>query len=161
MAMDDSPHSPAPYLSQGEILVLFDGTCKLCNGWASFIIHYDHQHLIRLATVQSCEGQHLLRWAGLPTDQFNTIVLIVDDRFYVRSDAMFEIARRLPSPARWLGVARLIPAGLRDWVYDKIALNRYRLFGRYDTSRMPPADHPHRFLSQNRCFKKTFARRRA
>jgi predicted DCC family thiol-disulfide oxidoreductase YuxK len=78
--------SPAPLLKDGETVVLFDGTCKLCNGWAKFIIRHDRLHRIRLATVQSTQGQQLLAWAGLPTDHFNTIVLIVNDRFFVRSD---------------------------------------------------------------------------
>ena len=68
--------SPAPFLQSGDTALLFDGTCKLCNGWARLIIHYDHAYRIQLAAVQSPEGQELLRWAGLPLDEFNTIVLI-------------------------------------------------------------------------------------
>lgn len=139
--------SPAPLLKDGETVVLFDGTCKLCNGWAKFIIRHDRLHRIRLATVQSSQGQQLLAWAGLPTDHFNTIVLIAENRFFVRSDAMFEILARLPPPWPLLRGARCVPLALRDWIYDKIALNRYRLFGRYDTSRTPTADHPQRFMN--------------
>jgi len=142
--------SPAPLLKDGETVVLFDGTCKLCNGWAKFIIRHDRLHRIRLATVQSSQGQQLLAWAGLPTDHFNTIVLIADDRFSVRSDAMFEILARLPSPWPWLSVVGFVPGVFRDWAYDWIALNRYKLFGRYDTSRAPLADHPQRFLDPAR-----------
>ena len=138
--------SPPPLLNANETVVLFDGTCKLCNGWAAFIIRHDRKHRIRLATVQSSQGQQLLRWAGLPTDRFNTVVLIGGERVYIRSDAMFEILARLPSPWPWLRVARFVPRALRDWAYDKVALNRYRLFGRYDSSRTPSADHAERFL---------------
>ena len=140
--------SPTPLLNGSENVVLFDGTCKLCNGWAQFIIRHDRQHRIRLATVQSSQGQQLLAWAGLPTDHFNTIVLIANDRFSVRSDAMFEILARLPQPWPWLRVFRLVPRVLRDWAYDRIASNRYILFGRYDSSRAPLADHPRRFLKE-------------
>ncbi|MCI8211383.1 thiol-disulfide oxidoreductase [Pseudomonas sp. S25] len=133
-------------LAAGETVVLFDGTCKLCNGWARFVIHYDRNHLIKLAAVQSCEGQRLLEWAGLPQDKFNTIVLIADESVSIRSDAMFRILKRLPAPWRWLSVARVIPAGMRDWMYNKIALNRYKLFGRYDSCQLPAPDHEHRFL---------------
>lgn len=147
VAMTGRLGSPAPLLKDGETVVLFDGTCKLCNGWAKFIIRHDRLHRIRLATVQSSQGQQLLAWAGLPTDHFNTIVLITEDRFFVRSDAMFEILARLPPPWPLLRGARCVPLALRDRIYDKIALNRYRLFGRYDTSRTPMADHPQRFMS--------------
>ncbi len=108
-AMTDPRNPPAPLLNSGETVVLFDGTCKLCNGWAKFIIRHDRLRRIRLATVQSSQGQQLLAWAGLPTDHFNTIVLIADDRFSVRSDAMFEILARLPSPWPWLSVVGFVP----------------------------------------------------
>jgi predicted DCC family thiol-disulfide oxidoreductase YuxK len=147
--MGTQPTRPAPLLHPGETVVLFDGTCKLCNGWARFIIDHDRDHRIELATVQSPAGQALLGWAGLPRHEFNTIVLIADNRFYVRSAAMFEIIARLPWPWRWLTVLRVIPCVLRDWLYDRIALNRYRLFGQYDACRSPTADHPTRFLAQS------------
>lgn len=137
---------PAPFLKPADTVVLFDGTCKLCNGWARFVIRHDQAHRIQLAAVQSPEGQALLGWAGLPQDKFNTIVLISNNKVSIRSEAMFEILKRLNAPWRWLTVASVIPQTLRDWMYDKIALNRYRLFGRYDSSRVPTADHGRRFL---------------
>jgi predicted DCC family thiol-disulfide oxidoreductase YuxK len=144
--MSRKPGSIAPLLKPGETAMLFDGTCKLCNGWARFVIHYDAARQIKLAAVQSDEGQQLLAWAGLPQDKFNTIVLIADNRVFIRSEAMFEILSRLPAPWRWLKIMRVLPGTLRDWLYDRIALNRYRLFGRYDSSLVPVADHAHRYL---------------
>jgi predicted DCC family thiol-disulfide oxidoreductase YuxK len=139
----------APWNQPGETVVLFDGTCKLCNGWARFVIAHDHAHRIKLASVQSSEGQALLKWAGLPTDNFNTIVLMSDNRFFVRSEAMFEILARLDAPWPWLTVLRIVPQRLRDWMYDKIALNRYKLFGQYNSILLPHADHSQRFLKSN------------
>jgi predicted DCC family thiol-disulfide oxidoreductase YuxK len=147
MTMQTDP--PAPFLQSSDTAVLFDGTCKLCNGWARFIIHYDHAHRIQLAAVQSPEGQELLRWAGLPPDKFNTIVLISNNKVSIRSEAMFEILGRLNAPWRWLTAAQVVPAAMRDWMYDKIALNRYQLFGRYDSIHLPTADHDRRFLKEN------------
>ncbi|EPJ79940.1 MULTISPECIES: thiol-disulfide oxidoreductase DCC family protein [Pseudomonas] len=144
--MNIDAHRPAPFLHPGEAVVLFDGTCKLCNGWAKFIIDHDQAHRIQLAAVQSPEGQALLAWAGLPTDDFNTIVLVSDNRFFVRSQAMFKIMERLPAPWRWMRSGRIVPERMRDWMYDRIAQNRYRLFGRYDACQLPSADHSRRFL---------------
>lgn len=144
--MSRKPGNAAPLLKPGETAMLFDGTCKLCNGWARFVIHYDQSQQIKLAAVQSDEGQQLLAWAGLPQDKFNTIVLIADNRVFIRSEAMFEILARLPAPWHWLKVMRALPGPFRDWLYDRIALNRYKLFGRYDSSRVPAADHTHRYL---------------
>lgn len=139
--------SPAPLLKPGETVVLFDGVCKLCNGWARFLIRHDHRHRVRLATVQSPEGQALLAWADLPLDQFDTMAVIRDQQYWVRSDAFFEVVAQLPAGWRPLGLLRLFPVKLRDWAYDRIALNRYRIFGKYDTCLLPSADHEQRFLN--------------
>lgn len=144
--MSSKPDSPAPLLNGDTCAVLFDGTCKLCNGWARFVIQHDSSHRIRLATVQSNEGQELLAWAGLPQNEFNTIVLISDNQIFIRSDAMLKILAKLGAPWSWLNIMRFCPRTMRDWVYDRIALNRYRLFGQYDASRAPDADHAERFL---------------
>lgn len=138
--------TPAPLLNPGETVVLFDGVCKLCNGWAKFLIRHDHQRRVRLAAVQSPEGQALLAWAGLPLDQFDTMAVIRDRHYWVRSSAVFEIIAQLP--ARWhpLLALRALPRVLRDWVYDRIARNRYRLFGKYATCLLPDPDHQQRFL---------------
>lgn len=147
--MHNQKKSPPPLLAPTDTVVLFDGTCKLCNGWARFVIAHDQAHRIKLATVQSFEGQELLAWAGLPTRHFNTIVLIADDEFFVRSEAMFEITDRLSAPWRWLRMTRIVPQRTRDWMYDKIAVNRYKLFGQYDSVHLPDADHEERFLKAN------------
>ncbi len=88
--------SRAPMLEPGETVVLFDGVCKLCNGWARFLVRHDRQRRVRLATVQSPEGQALLAWAGLPLDEFDTMAVIRDQHYWVRSDAFFEVIDQLP-----------------------------------------------------------------
>ena len=138
--------TPAPILAPGETVVLYDGVCKLCNGLVRFLIRHDRDARIRLATVQSPEGQELLAWAGLPLDRFNTMAVVRDNRFWIRSNAFFEVAGLLPSPWRAFSVLQVLPRGLRDWAYDRIALNRYRLFGRYDSCPVPKAEHRERFL---------------
>lgn len=138
--------SPAPLLNPGETVVLFDGVCKLCNGWARFLIRHDHHRRVRLAAVQSPEGQALLAWAGLPLDQFDTLLVIRDHHYWARSDAVFKLIAQLPAAWRALLLLRVIPRGLRDWAYDRIARNRYRIFGKYDTCLLPDPDHVQRFL---------------
>ncbi|WP_313116583.1 thiol-disulfide oxidoreductase DCC family protein [Ectopseudomonas guguanensis] len=135
-----------PGLSAGERVVLFDGVCKLCNGWARFLIRHDPTRQFRLASVQSVQGQALLAWYGLPTDRFDTMALIDEAGLHVRSTALLRIVSRLPQPWRALRLLRLVPRPLRDWCYDHIALNRYRLFGRHAVCLLPTADHAERFL---------------
>ncbi|MGF6092345.1 thiol-disulfide oxidoreductase DCC family protein [Pseudomonas sp. 18173] len=146
MSASHTRPSPAPLLKPGETVVLFDGVCKLCNGWVSFLIRNDRQRHVRLAAVQSHEGQALLAWAGLPLDQFDTMAVIRDRHYWERSEAFFEVIARLPARWRPVSLLRIFPRKLRDWAYDRIALNRYRLFGKYDTCLLPDPDHEQRFL---------------
>ncbi len=138
--------SRAPMLKPGETVVLFDGVCKLCNGWARFLIRHDRQQRVRLATVQSPEGQALLAWAGLPLDEFDTMAVIRDQHYWVRSDAFLEVINQLPAGWAVLKLLRYFPRSFRDCCYDRIALNRYRIFGKYDTCLLPDPDHERRFL---------------
>jgi predicted DCC family thiol-disulfide oxidoreductase YuxK len=140
-----SAESVLPILVNQRV-VLFDGVCKLCNGWAKFLIKHDQQQLFRLASVQSAEGQAILQWCGLPLDHFDTMAYVDNGQLFVRSAAVLQIVARLPAPWSWLRVLRVCPRALRDWCYDRIALNRYRLFGRYDSCLLPSADHAKRFL---------------
>ena len=144
--MQEQTQTPPPFIQPGERVVLFDGVCKLCNGWAKFLIRHDVEQRFRLASVQSAEGQSLLAWGGLPTERFDTMALIENGQMLLRSDAVLRIVARLPGPWRLLTWLRVIPRPLRDWCYDRIALNRYRLFGRYDSCLIPNADHARRFL---------------
>ncbi|MFL1406749.1 thiol-disulfide oxidoreductase DCC family protein [Marinobacter sp. M1N3S26] len=137
-----------PGVGSDDQVVLFDGVCKLCNGWAKFLIRHDHQRRFRLASVQSPQGQALLEWCGMPTDQYETLVLIRNGRVHVRSDAILCILGSLPMPWRLGAVGRVIPGPIRDWLYDRIARNRYRLFGRYDTCLVLTPDHRSRFLDE-------------
>ena len=74
------------------------------------------------------------------------MAVVRDHHYWVRSDAFFEVISRLPAPWPLLQVLKVFPRWLRDWVYDRIALNRYRLFGQYDVCLMPTQDHERRFL---------------
>lgn len=135
-----------PFIQAGERVVLFDGVCKLCNGWVKFLIRHDLEQRFRLASVQSVQGQALLAWSGLPTERFDTMAYIEDGQLLVRSDALLRILAQLPRPWRLLALLRVLPRPVRDWCYDRIALNRYRLFGRYDSCLVPDPDHERRFL---------------
>jgi predicted DCC family thiol-disulfide oxidoreductase YuxK len=136
-----------PFIQPGERVLLFDGVCKLCNAWVRFLIRHDPQQRFRLASVQSVQGQALLAWFGLPTDHFDTMALVENGQLLLRSDALLRIVAQLPGFWRFLAWLRIIPRPVRDWCYDRIALNRYRLFGRYDSCLLPGADHARRFLN--------------
>ncbi len=135
-----------PYISENDHVILFDGVCKLCHGWSRFIIKHDRKHVFKLATVQSVQGQAILQHFGLPTDHFDTMLYIENHQAFEKSTAFLKIVKKLPYPIKLLQVCYVVPRFIRDWFYDRIALNRYRLFGKYNECLLPTADHNSRFL---------------
>ncbi len=127
-------------------IILFDGVCVLCNAWARFILRYDRQRNFKLCSVQSSSGQAILSYYGYPTDEFKTMLYIENETLFERSGAFIRVIRQMPFPFKLLAVFWIIPRPLRDWGYDLIAQNRYRLFGRYEQCRMPDASQRDRFL---------------
>ena len=135
-----------PGVNPRDQIILFDAVCKLCNRWSRFIIRFDKQHHFKLCSVQSEQGQAILQWFGYPLDEFETMLLIRGGEAVAKSDAFFAIVKRLSFPWPLLAVFKVFPLRLRDWCYDKIALNRYKLFGKYEHCLLPAADHEQRFL---------------
>lgn len=138
--------SSPPYLQTGESAVLYDGLCKLCNGWVRFLLRHRLAQQVRFASVQSEQGKALLRWAGLPQENVSTIVYIAGDQHWLRAQAVFRVMQHLPLPWRALSVLRHFPDVISNFAYDRIALNRYKLFGRYDSQQAIAPDYPGRFL---------------
>jgi predicted DCC family thiol-disulfide oxidoreductase YuxK len=142
-----APEPPLAELFDRHRLILFDGVCPLCSGFVAFVVKRDRAAVFRFVSVQSGLGQSILSHFGQPRFEWESNVLVEDGRAYFKSAAFCRIVRRLPRPWRWLAAACLVPRGTRDWLYDRIALNRYRLFGRYDRCIVPPADAAARFLA--------------
>lgn len=127
-------------------VVLFDGVCRLCSFWAKFLIRFDRDRIFKLATVQSKQGKEILNHCGLPTEYYETMVYVEDGKCFTRSTALLKILHQLPFPWPVLCVGWIFPIKIRDWLYDRVALNRYKLFGRYDSCMLPSRDHESRFL---------------
>jgi predicted DCC family thiol-disulfide oxidoreductase YuxK len=121
-------------------LILFDGVCHLCSGWVQFVYQRDADELFSFVSVQSSAGLDLLRWCGLPIDRFDTMVYIDQGQPYYQSAAFLEIIKRLRQPWPLLSFFRYIPTVIRNWMYDRIALNRYALFGKSDVCMIPNDD---------------------
>ena len=128
-------------------LVLYDGTCGLCNRSVQLILRNDRRGRFRFAALQSEAGQALLARHGLPSDRMDTVVLVEDGRAYTRSRAALRIARRMDAPWPALWTLAVVPRAVADFFYDRVARNRYRLFGRTEACMLPPPDVRARFLS--------------
>ncbi len=128
-------------------IVLFDGVCNLCNGAVQFIIRRDRRDRFRFAALQSELGQELCRARHIDTTQVDSIVLIDPGvAYYIKSDAALEIARDLKGYGWMPLMLGWIPRGVRDAVYDLVARNRYRWFGKKDQCMIPTPDLQQKFL---------------
>lgn len=138
-----APVSPEPAAS----VLIFDGACNLCNATVNFIIDHDRAGRFRFASNASEAGQALLRGCGLPADAVETVVLVEPDgRCYTKSAAALRVARALGWPWRFAYAGAVIPRPVRDRVYDWVARNRYRWFGKRESCRMPTPELQGRFL---------------
>ncbi len=138
------PH--VPRFPDDKGLIVFDGVCVLCMGSAQFVLKRDTNFAFHLTTAQSPLGQALFRHYGLDTKTFETNLVVIDGRAYAKLDSVIDVCRRLGGTARLLTALRLLPRPLADWTYDRIARNRYTLFGRTDRCMIPPPEWKERFI---------------
>lgn len=136
-----------PCVGALDNVILFDGVCKLCNAWSKFIIKYDRQHIFKLCSVQSQEGERILLHFGFSTEFYQTMLYVEGSQYFQQSDAFFQIMGKLGYPWRIICIFRGLPKPVRNWMYDRIALNRYNLFGKYKCCMLPSPDHEERFLN--------------
>jgi predicted DCC family thiol-disulfide oxidoreductase YuxK len=129
-----------------KVLVVFDGVCVLCSGFARFILERDKDFAFRLTMAQSLLGQALYRHYGLDTREFESNLVLVDGRAYAKLDTVALVGGRLGGPWRALSLLRLIPHSLADWLYDRVARNRYAVFGRTESCMIPPSQWRDRFV---------------
>jgi predicted DCC family thiol-disulfide oxidoreductase YuxK len=128
-----------------QAVLLFDGVCTLCNGVVQFVIQRDPAGRFQFATLQSDAARRLLQAAPQPLP--DTLVLVEDGRMFLRSTAVLRVARGLEFPWPLAFVLVVVPRPLRDWVYDIVARNRYRWFGRRDVCMVPTPELRARFLT--------------
>lgn len=132
---DDPPYrwrsdEGVPRFDDAQPLVVFDGDCVFCSRSMRIVSRLDHRRRIRMTPAQGALGQALYRHVGLPTDRFETFLVLAGGLTFQRSDALVALARELPPPWRTLRLLSVVPRGLRDVVYGLLARHRYRLFGR-------------------------------
>lgn len=130
----------------GPPIIFFDGVCNLCNGAVQFIIKRDVRSQYLFASLQSGIAQQRLLQYQVTGAPLESLLLLQNGNLLKKSDAVLEIARNLNGLWPLLFVFRIIPRGFRDWLYDRVALNRYRLFGRQARCMLPDASLKARFL---------------
>ncbi len=137
----------SPKMEDGKKLILFDGVCNLCNGAIQFIIKRDRTDTFRYAALQSKIGEQLIAERGIDTSKVDSIILIEPGvAYFTKSDAALRIGQNFGGLWKALVIFTWIPRPIRDGIYDFIAKNRYRWFGRKDHCMIPTPELQAKFL---------------
>jgi predicted DCC family thiol-disulfide oxidoreductase YuxK len=136
---------PEILISNYEI-ILFDGVCNFCNASINFVIDHDPQKHFKFAPLQSDIGQEILTKFNKNTKDFDSVILLKDNQLYEKSEAALEITKHLSGFWKYLSVFKVFPTFFLNFFYDIIAKNRYRIFGKADSCRMPTLELKERFL---------------
>lgn len=132
---------------ENHAVVLFDGVCNFCNNSINFIIRHDKRDYFRYAPLQSPLGQKMLGEHGLDKKEITSVILFENGKLYTKTSAALRIAKKLN--AGWPLFFYLfiwIPPFIRNVVYDIIARNRYRWWGKKDSCMIPSPDVRKKFL---------------
>ena len=127
-------------------IILFDAICVICNGWAKFLIKHDKNLKFKLVSAQSALGEDILKHYGMSTEYYTTMVVIKDGQLYTESTALLKVMQHLGLPFSLMNAGYIIPRPIRDFLYNRVALNRYQLFGTTDHCLLPSADNKQHFL---------------
>jgi|SRR6185436_84808 len=136
-----------PFRDHG--IILFDGICNYCSRWVDLVMENDKKDHFRFATIQSETGQKLLHQKVFPSQNLpDSVILIENGNMFFKSDAGLKIAKKLDFPFSLLYGFIIFPKFIRDRVYDFIANNRYKWFGKKEICRVPVTEEENKkFLS--------------
>lgn len=135
-----------PAFADDRPVIVFDGHCAFCSGWAGLVLRRDRAGRYRLLTAQSALGQALYRHYGLDPVDYQTNILLAEGRVWLKSEGTIRMFEGLGFPWSLARVMRVLPLGLRDRLYEFAARNRFRIAGRRDACYLPPAGFRDRFL---------------
>jgi predicted DCC family thiol-disulfide oxidoreductase YuxK len=127
-------------------ILFFDGVCNLCNGMVKFILKRDRRKRILFAALQSARGRETLAGLGVSAEPMSSVILLEEGKAKFKSAAALGVMRLLGWPWKGLYGLILVPRPLRDFGYDLIAKNRYRVFGTRETCMLPSPEIESRFL---------------
>lgn len=135
-------------MNQPEPILLFDGVCNLCSSSVQFVLKRNKTENIQFASLQSDVGKQLLQEHGLSHQYIDSLVLLENGTAYVKSDAALRVTKHLAGVWRLLLAFLIIPKFIRNPIYDWIARNRYRWFGKKDVCWIPQPQWQSRFLRE-------------
>lgn len=134
-------------IPENKQLILFDGVCNLCNSSVQFVIKHDKKDKFIFTALQSNVGKKIIQEFNIDTSKTDSILLYNPDKgLSIRSTAAINIAKQLRFPINILIIFIIVPNFIRNWIYDLIARNRYKWFGKMDDCMIPTPEIKAKFL---------------
>ncbi len=134
-------------LPENKKIILFDGVCNLCNSAVQFVIKHDTKDVFRFVALQSELGQEVLKHIGINPKNIDSIILYEPGvAYYYKSSAAIEIARNLGGFLHFGTIFKIIPTAIRNQIYDYIAKNRYKWYGKKESCMIPTPELKIKFL---------------
>ncbi|ULC60935.1 thiol-disulfide oxidoreductase DCC family protein [Flaviramulus sp. BrNp1-15] len=134
-------------LPKHKKLILFDGVCNLCNSSVQYVIKHDKKNRFMFAALQSEVGKSIIEKFNIDTQKTDSILLYSPEKgIDYKSTAALKIAYHLGFPISLMSVFFIVPAFIRNWVYDVIAKNRYKWFGKKSACMIPTPELKSKFL---------------
>lgn len=140
--------SAVPTFPDDKPIIVYDGFCGLCSGWVRYVLRHDRAGAYRFLSAQSPLGHALYVHYGLDPTDYETNILIAEGMAWYKSEACIRMAEGLGFPSSLAAVFRILPLALRDRLYNVLARNRLRIFGRRETCYLPTSSpDSHRFIA--------------
>ena len=127
-------------------IILFDGVCNFCSFWVNFVIKRDRKDLFRFAALQSEKAKELISKFNFDASILDTFILVAGNKIFTKSTAALMICKQLNGLIKILYPFIILPKFFRDFIYDLVAENRYKLFGRKESCRVPTEEEKLKFL---------------
>jgi predicted DCC family thiol-disulfide oxidoreductase YuxK len=128
-------------------IILFDGVCNLCNSAVQFVIEHDKKDVFRFVALQSELGKEILKHIGLNPENIDSIILYEPGvAYYYKSQAAIQISRSLGGFWHFGTIFRIIPTRISNLLYDYIAKNRYKWYGKKESCIIPTPELKAKFL---------------
>lgn len=135
-------------LPKDKNIILFDGICNLCNSAIQYVIKKDKNDVFRFVALQSELGQKITNHIGVDTSKIDSIILYEPGiAYYYKAQAAFKIISKLDGAVSFYSLLDILPNGINNIIYDYIAKNRYKWYGKKDQCMIPTPDLLAKFLS--------------
>jgi predicted DCC family thiol-disulfide oxidoreductase YuxK len=128
-------------------IILFDGVCNLCDSAVQFVIEHDKKDVFRFASLQSEIGREIIKHIGIDIKNIDSIVLYQPGiAYYYKSEAALEIAKNLGGVFPFATIFKILPTAFSNTIYDFVAKNRYKWYGKKESCMIPTAELKSKFL---------------